>query len=292
MASEYYTSHSAWSAPGRFAPPPWSGDLHALSRAIDAIMRHPVGRSSVPFTEAQRRDLLLRTVNELMATAAERHILGAAAPDETHKVGGVCRDFALLAVSALRQTNIPARLRVGFADYFTPDFYEDHWVCEWHDGTRWHLLDVECAARAAETWEHDFSPTDVPRSRFLFASDAWAATKDGSLDATRFGVSAIAIAGQRFIAASLMRDQAAMLKIELKPWDVWGPALFLNNKSVKEVLASEELDAAAKRLTTASDGKTAGPPKGCENWNRPITVVSYPFGEPLKVSVSDVARNR
>ena len=123
-----------------------------------------------------------------MAKAAERGILGTATHDEMRKVGGVCRDFALLAVSALRQANIPARLRVGFADYFTPDFHEDHWVCQWHDGTNWHLLDVECAARPVETWEHDFSPIDVPRSRFLIASDAWAATTDGSLHAARFGV--------------------------------------------------------------------------------------------------------
>lgn len=216
-ASGYYVFHSAWSDPGRFALLSWSNDLHALSRAIDAIIRHPVARSSVPFTPAQRQDLLLRTATELMTKAAERGILETATHDEARKVGGVCRDFALLAVSALRQANIPARLRVGFADYFTPDFHEDHWVCQWHDGTSWHLLDVECAARPVETWEHDFAPTDVPRSRFLVASDAWAKTKNGSLDAARFGVSSINIAGQRFIAASLLRDQAAMLKIELKP---------------------------------------------------------------------------
>jgi hypothetical protein len=94
--SEYYASHSAWSDPGQFKLPPWSSDLHALSRAIDTVIRHPVGRSSVPFTEAQRQDLLLRTANELMAKAAERGILGVAEHDEMRKVGGVCRDFALL----------------------------------------------------------------------------------------------------------------------------------------------------------------------------------------------------
>jgi hypothetical protein len=291
-ASGYYASHSAWSNPGRFALPPWSDDMHALSRSIDAIIRHPVGRSSEPFTEVQRQDLLLRTAYELMAKAAERGILGTATHDEMRKVGGVCRDFALLAVSALRQANIPARLRVGFADYFTPDFHEDHWVCQWHDGTNWHLLDVECAARPVETWEHDFSPIDVPRSRFLIASDAWAATTDGSLDAARFGVSAIDIAGQRFIAASLLRDQAAMLKIELKPWDVWGAALLAKGISNEELLRSEELGAVASRLNTASDTESAGPPNGYESWDRPVTVVSYPFGEPVETRVARKTRRR
>jgi hypothetical protein len=64
--SGYYASHGAWSDPSQFALPPWSSDLHVLSRAINTIIRHPVGRSPVPFTEAQRQDLLLRTASELM----------------------------------------------------------------------------------------------------------------------------------------------------------------------------------------------------------------------------------
>ncbi len=76
-----------------------------------------------------------------------------------------------------------------------------------------------------------------------------------------------------------------MLKVELKPWDVWGPALLLRGISDKEVLASEELEAVAKRLNTASNAESAGPPDGYENWDRPTAVVSYPFGEPLEVEV-------
>ncbi len=279
----YYVSHSEWSDPADSTLPHWSDDLGALCRAIDSIIRHPVARSSVPFTEEQRQDLLLRKVAELVERAAERGSLGIGTRDERRKVGGVCRDCALLAVSALRQAGIPARLRVGFADYFTPHFHEDHWVCQWHDGTTWHLLDVECAARPPERWEHEFAPTDVPRSRFLFASDAWAATKYGSLDASRFGVSAIGITGQRFLAASLMRDQAALLKIELKPWDIWGPALLARCISDKEVLASRELGAVAKRLDAASEIDSDEPPNGYESWDRPVSIVSFPFGEPLQI---------
>jgi hypothetical protein len=59
--SGYYASHGTWSD-----PTPMSSDLHVLSRAINTIIRRPVGRSPVPFTEAQRQDLLLRTASELM----------------------------------------------------------------------------------------------------------------------------------------------------------------------------------------------------------------------------------
>jgi hypothetical protein len=282
----YYVSQSEWSDPGGHSLPHWSTDLRALSRAIDGIIRHPVGRSSDPFTEEQRQDLLLRKAAELMERAAERGILEAGTRDEKRKVGGVCRDFALLAVSALRRANIPARLRVGFADYFTPDFHEDHWVCQWHDGITWHLLDVECAARPTETWEHEFAPTDVPRSRFLFASDAWAATKRGSMDAANFGVSAVGIAGQRFIAASLLRDQAALLKVELKPWDVWGAARLPKDMLEKELLSSAALQAVASRLDAASNIESAGPPDGHDGWERPATVISFPFGKPQTVEIA------
>jgi Transglutaminase-like superfamily len=45
------------------------------------------------------------------------------------RVLGTCRNYALVACAILRQHKRPARLRVGFADYFTADFAEDHWVC-------------------------------------------------------------------------------------------------------------------------------------------------------------------
>jgi hypothetical protein len=287
-ASGYYSQHSAWSNPGSFveALSPLSADLYGLSRAIDAIIRHPVNASPIPFSQMQREDLLLRSAYELLNKADERGILNVASPDLALKVGGVCRDFALLAVSALRQVGIAARLRVGFANYFTSDFYEDHWACEWHHGARWHLLDVECAARPTADWEHDFSPTDVPRDRFLIASDAWAATEAGSLDAARFGVSAIDIAGQWFIAGSLLRDQAALLKIELKPWDSWGVGRVASDTPDDLVRSSIELDTIAKRLSAVSNKNGAEPPSDMDDWDRPERVMSYPFGKPLEIQLT------
>ena len=52
---------------------------------------------------------------------------------------GTCHDFALLAVSALRERGIPARLRVGFASYFRAD----HWVCEHRCSGHWAILDAQ-----------------------------------------------------------------------------------------------------------------------------------------------------
>lgn len=133
---------------------------------------------------------------------------------------GICRDYALLTCSALRHHGIPARLRVGFAAYFTPGFHEDHWVCEYHAGRRWRLLDAELSDRVRAHFGVGFDAADVPRDAFLVAGEAWARARHGVLDPGTCGVSAIGISGQQFLASSVVRDLAALNKREMLAWDV------------------------------------------------------------------------
>ena len=42
-----------------------------------------------------------------------------------------CNSFALMLVTMLRAKGVPARSRCGFAVYFNPPNFEDHWVCEY-----------------------------------------------------------------------------------------------------------------------------------------------------------------
>jgi hypothetical protein len=74
-----------------------------------------------------------------------------------HRFFGCCR-HALLAAAIFRTHAVPARVRVGFATYFTPGFLEAHWVCEYWDGAQWRLLDAE------------LDETAVPHGQFLDAS--------------------------------------------------------------------------------------------------------------------------
>ena len=67
-----------------------------------------------------------------------------------------------------------------------------------------------------------FDVTDVPRDRFLVAGQAWASYRAGQADPDKFGLSMINESGDWWIAANLMRDAAALLNIELLPWDGWG----------------------------------------------------------------------
>jgi hypothetical protein len=68
----------------------------------------------------------------------------------------------------------------------------------------------------------DFDLTDVPRDRFLIAGDAWAQYRSGTADPAKFGLSLIHETGDWWIAGNLMRDAAALLNVELLPWDTWG----------------------------------------------------------------------
>ncbi|TAV81450.1 transglutaminase domain-containing protein (plasmid) [Rhizobium leguminosarum] len=76
-------------------------------------MQHPRGAESEErgFTSEQAADLELRSVVEILSVAVERNLLEGDAAQP--KVGGICRDFAILAVSRLRESGTPARLRVG-----------------------------------------------------------------------------------------------------------------------------------------------------------------------------------
>ena len=68
--------------------------------------------------------------------------LGIERPAERRMVG-FCYHFALLHCALLRATGTPARIRCGFAGYFEPRWWMDHWVVEYWDGDGWLLTDPQ-----------------------------------------------------------------------------------------------------------------------------------------------------
>ncbi|CUX71431.1 MULTISPECIES: transglutaminase-like domain-containing protein [Agrobacterium] len=242
-------------------------------------MQHPRGPESKErgFTPEQTDDLELRCVAEILSVVVERNLLDG--DDALQKVGGVCRDFAILAASIFRERGTPARLRVGFSDYLVPERWEDHWLCEWHDGGRWNRLDVEFAAVDCVS----FDPLDVPRQRFLTASEAWFRIKDEPEIAWRFGVSSLNLGGQRFVAGSLFREIAALRKLELKPWDYWDLSEDLSRVSTEWSQETRTtLDQLASRLRSA-DVDADSEPGAIADWALPKKVISFPRGEPMPV---------
>jgi hypothetical protein len=62
----------------------------------------------------------------------------------------------------------------------------------------------------------------VPPDRFLIAADAWAQCRAGDADPSKFGIFKGDLRGLWFIAGSLVHDVAALNKMEMLQWDVWG----------------------------------------------------------------------
>ncbi|MCO6391632.1 transglutaminase domain-containing protein [Aliihoeflea aestuarii] len=281
MRRSLYASQSIYSEPGPYRKTLLRGGIEpeVIARWIASFMQHPrgVGSEERGFTPEQSADLELRSVAEILSVAVERGLLEGDATQP--KVGGVCRDFAILAVSGFRERGTPARLRVGFADYLVPGHWEDHWLCEWHDGRRWKRLDVEFAAIEGVS----FDALNVPRVRFLTASDAWFRIKSEPETASRFGVSSLDLQGDWFVAGSLFREVAALRRLELKSWDYWGLSQDLPCVSTEwSQQAWATLNELASRLKSA-DIEGDGEPEAIADWHLPKQVISFPQGKPVAV---------
>src|SRR5437868_4629405 len=145
--------HTRWSDPQAYCEQlsELPSETAALADALEEfVIHHAIARSlgfGVPATAESDRNL--RRVSRLLAAALQRD----SRPLTEHRalpnyLYGTCHDFALLAVSLLRERSVPARLRVGFASYFRTERWEDHWVCEYWTCEKWAILDTQLGSRA------------------------------------------------------------------------------------------------------------------------------------------------
>ncbi len=137
-----------------------------------------------------------------------------------HRVVGTCRHFTVLSCAFLRHRGIAARARCGFASYFDEGSFVDHWVVEyWHDGdARWVRLDSEILGVALGP-----DPEDLRPGEFLSGGEAWVLCRDEGVDPSRFGVQGVPENwGIGEVRGNVIRDLAALNKVEMLPWDHWG----------------------------------------------------------------------
>ncbi|HEX2861963.1 MAG TPA: transglutaminase-like domain-containing protein [Lacunisphaera sp.] len=201
--------------------------LEALVSAIQGLVLHQFWAPAYgeTLTAARHQEPHLRGVQDMLACLHDRTPLadaGARAPSA--RLVGVCRHFTLLMVAALRAHGIPARARCGFANYFARGKFEDHWVAECWSGreTRWRLVDAQLDGLQRNKLGVDFDPLDVPRDRFVVGGRAWQMCRRGEASPEQFGLSFLKEYGIWFVANNLVRDLAALNKVEMLPWDVWG----------------------------------------------------------------------
>jgi hypothetical protein len=131
----------------------------------------------------------------------------------------------------LRHQGVPARARCGFGAYFLPGKYEDHWVCEYWNAAeeRWQLVDAQLDVRQCAILGINFDTCDVPRDRFFVAGKAWQMCHAGQADPEAFGLTAVNEHGLWWVRQNLVRDLAALNKVEMLPWDNWGLAEGMDN---------------------------------------------------------------
>ena len=226
--AEPYTIQSRWSDPG-----PHAAWLAAIPPAPQAVVRHVSNLVTHCLTARLRglavperalRDVEVRTAAGMLERVVARDAGPTTRPrGDAERFWGVCAHFALLAAAVLRLHGVPARSRVGFARYFVPGSFEDHWVTEyWQDG-EWKLLDAQLDDATLAALGIRFRPWDVPRDQFVDASTAWRRMRAGDIPPDRVGVTVIGLTGPWFAAQSVLRDVAALNREETLPWDTWGP---------------------------------------------------------------------
>jgi hypothetical protein len=222
----FYTRPAAMTSSGRHArlfrglPP----DVADLVRVVQGLLLHEhfAPAYGVTLSDERRGESHIRTVERMLdrLLAHDSQPLSSTRPLDKRLVG-VCRHFTVLLVAMLRAAGVSARARCGFGAYFNAGRFEDHWVCEYWRSTerRWVLVDAQMDELQRAQLAIDFDVLDVPRDRFLIASDAWAQCRSGT-DPTKYGI--FDLRGLWFVAGNVARDFAALNNMEMLPWDVWG----------------------------------------------------------------------
>lgn len=132
-----------------------------------------------------------------------------------------CRDYALALTSLLRAKGREARLRCGFATYFPPNRFEDHWICEYRrpGDTLWQRADAQFDGAHRRHLAISFDPAALPASAFLTAAEAWKALQQGRATSDEFRHGSDG--GHWFLQVNLARDLLALAGQVTSPWDDW-----------------------------------------------------------------------
>ena len=288
---EPYRTQSRWSDPGRWtrllAEIP--ADPEMIVRAVSGLLLHPflAPLRGVAMPAAAADDREQRSVEAILdrVRARDDRAFDVERPPE-HRGFCVCAGFARVATAIFRTHAVPARCRVGFAAYFNPGFFEDHWVCEYWDGSRWRLLDAQLDDATVRESGIDFAPTDVPRDQFVDAQEAWRRLRGGDLDPARVGLSVLGLTGAWFVVGNVMLDIAALNKEEMLPWEKWSLGRECGPGQDPSPAWTERLDRVTGQLTGTPDAALAARVYRENDWLRVTpTVLSFADGVPREITV-------
>jgi hypothetical protein len=125
ICSPFYAEQDAGTSPGQYADlyDDLPRDPSQLREIVSHLIIHvsqaasydvppdtPMSRDTLPVADRLKLTQVLSSGSLMKMRAADKRSFGT------------CRDYALLLCSMCRHQSIPARVRCGFATYFTPDF--------------------------------------------------------------------------------------------------------------------------------------------------------------------------
>jgi len=211
-----YTQQTAFSDPrahGRlFDPLP--DDPGGIGEVIRNLVVH-YRASGIDFPPDRLAEVDSRWADRLLDADRRRFDTPLAEPRAPERrIVGCCRDFTLLTVAALRHKGIPARSRIGFADYLDPDWHYDHVIAEYWDGARWVAMDSQV---------DKYVP--LAPGGLRTAAQVWTAYRRGEIDVNQFGVAPTVdddLRGAWFVRVYVIYEVAHRRGQELLLWDLWG----------------------------------------------------------------------
>ncbi|MGI9406506.1 MAG: transglutaminase domain-containing protein [Hyphomicrobiaceae bacterium] len=231
---EHFLKHSALTDPGKHASAiaALQGDvasLLAMTRGHfvheSALGLYGVATGDFP---AWSRDTLSLEKRLSRILAASDEPLSVARPVR-HRQVGTCRDFAVMLCGCLRSRSVPARVRCGFAGYFSAGRFEDHWICEhWlAEQKRWARADAQLDTAHCKHLGIVFDTADMPQGVFKTAAEAWRSCRAGEADPDHFGHGEAV--GEQFLLINLARDFLSLNGQETSHWDGWRAAIPLSH---------------------------------------------------------------
>jgi transglutaminase-like putative cysteine protease len=208
--ARFYQQPSATSDLGRHRDqlPGLPADPEALSAAVRGLLIHNYTAKIQGLRLSAERMSHMQTVG---AETILDNVIGIdAAPlnrerPAERRMLGFCYHFALLHCALLRATGTPARIRCGFASYFTAQLWIDHWVVEYRDDSRWIRTDPQ-------TGRSNLTDDD-----FQDGVTAWNLCRGAtSRSAAAYGNGELW--GWDELRGSLINDVAALNKVEIAGW--------------------------------------------------------------------------
>jgi hypothetical protein len=106
-------------------------DLPALVRVIQGLMLHLhwADQAGITLNRIRKQEVNLRTMKDRLEKIVALDDAPLTNPRPlSRRTVATCRDYALFLTCLLRHKGIPARARCGFATYFLPGSFEDHWL--------------------------------------------------------------------------------------------------------------------------------------------------------------------